>query len=113
MVVVIVVAMALAMAMSMKMTMEMEMTMAIAIATAGRIKKNHSLLLQGEDMQGNKMDSNNLATLFAPNILHSMKPGDGTISPGDYKILSIQIFNIQIFKYPPFNEARRWDNITW
>jgi hypothetical protein len=27
------------------------------------------------------MDSNNLATLFAPNILHSMKPGDGTISP--------------------------------
>ena len=31
------------------------------------------------------MDSNNLATLFAPNILHSMKPGDGTISPGDTK----------------------------
>ena len=29
------------------------------------------------------MDSNNLATLFAPNILHSMKagPGDGTMSP--------------------------------
>ena len=26
---------------------------------------------------GNKMDSNNLATLFAPNILHSIKPGDG------------------------------------
>ena len=37
---------------------------------------------QGEDINGNKMDSNNLATLFAPNILHSMKPGDGTMSPG-------------------------------
>ena len=35
----------------------------------------------GEDLVGNKMDSNNLATLFAPNILHSMKPGDGTMSP--------------------------------
>ena len=44
-----------------------------------------NVLVQGEDMQGNKMDSNNLATLFAPNILHSMKPGDGTISPGNYK----------------------------
>ena len=30
----------------------------------------------GEDLTGNKMDSNNLATLFAPNILHCMKPGD-------------------------------------
>ena len=30
----------------------------------------------GEDLTGNKMDSNNLATLFAPNILHSMKPGE-------------------------------------
>jgi len=36
---------------------------------------------QGEDINGNKMDSNNLATLFAPNILHSMKSGDGTMSP--------------------------------
>ena len=44
------------------------------------------MIFQGEDMQGNKMDSNNLATLFAPNILHSMKPGDGTISPGDYQL---------------------------
>ena len=35
----------------------------------------------GEELVGNKMDSNNLATLFAPNILHSMKPGDGTMSP--------------------------------
>ena len=36
-----------------------------------------------QDVTGNKMDSNNLATLFAPNILHSMKagPGDGTMSP--------------------------------
>ena len=35
----------------------------------------------GEELTGNKMDSNNLATLFAPNILHSMKTGDGTMSP--------------------------------
>lgn len=28
----------------------------------------------GEWIVGNKMDSNNLATLFAPNILHSCKP---------------------------------------
>ena len=53
-----------------------------------------NVLVQGEDMQGNKMDSNNLATLFAPNILHSMKPGDGTISPGDYQIWT------NITKYP-------------
>ena len=40
----------------------------------------------GEDLTGNKMDSNNLATLFAPNILHSMKTGDGTMSPeNNYK----------------------------
>ena len=35
----------------------------------------------GEDLPGNKMDSNNIATLFAPNILHSMKTADGTMSP--------------------------------
>ena len=29
----------------------------------------------GEMELGNKMDSNNLATLFAPNILHTVKPG--------------------------------------
>ncbi|CAL4130521.1 unnamed protein product, partial [Meganyctiphanes norvegica] len=32
----------------------------------------------GEVLQGNKMDSSNLATLFAPNILHSVKPGSLT-----------------------------------
>lgn len=26
-------------------------------------------------MSGSKMDSNNLATVFAPNILHCIKPG--------------------------------------
>ena len=31
----------------------------------------------GEEVPGNKMDSNNIATLFAPNILHSMKIEDG------------------------------------
>ncbi|KAK4290133.1 hypothetical protein Pmani_036952 [Petrolisthes manimaculis] len=29
----------------------------------------------GETLQGNRMDSSNLATLFAPNILHMVKPG--------------------------------------
>ena len=29
----------------------------------------------GEMVLGNKMDSNSLATLFAPNILHTVKPG--------------------------------------
>ncbi len=40
------------------------------------------LTMQGEDIPGNKMDSNNLATLFAPNILHSMKTTEGVTSPG-------------------------------
>ena len=35
----------------------------------------------GEDLVGNKMDSNNLATLFAPNIFHTMKSTEGTMSP--------------------------------
>ena len=35
----------------------------------------------GEDLVGNKMDSNNLATLFAPNILHTIKPGDSASGP--------------------------------
>lgn len=29
-------------------------------------------------LQGNKMDSSNLATLFAPNILHAVRPGGGS-----------------------------------
>ncbi|XP_076060802.1 uncharacterized protein LOC143036847 isoform X2 [Oratosquilla oratoria] len=33
------------------------------------------LTKQGETVQGNKMDSSNLATLFAPNILHDVRPG--------------------------------------
>ena len=31
--------------------------------------------LAGEWVVGSKMDSNNLATVFAPNILHCIKPG--------------------------------------
>ncbi|XP_068219556.1 uncharacterized protein RhoGAP102A isoform X2 [Palaemon carinicauda] len=34
----------------------------------------------GETLHGNKMDSSNLATLFAPNILHMVKPGTETMS---------------------------------
>ncbi|XP_056640965.1 uncharacterized protein LOC130447933 [Diorhabda sublineata] len=34
----------------------------------------------GEIILGNKMDSNNLATVFAPNILHCIKPGSKEIS---------------------------------
>ncbi|XP_063611958.1 uncharacterized protein LOC134785525 [Penaeus indicus] len=37
----------------------------------------------GETLQGNKMDSSNLATLFAPNILHTVKPGTETMSTSD------------------------------
>ncbi|CAH1159539.1 unnamed protein product [Phaedon cochleariae] len=39
----------------------------------------------GEDILGNKMDSTNLATVFAPNILHCIKPGakDGADRPED------------------------------
>ncbi|KAF7284838.1 hypothetical protein GWI33_021481 [Rhynchophorus ferrugineus] len=36
---------------------------------------NDSKNALGEDLAGNKMDSNNLATVFAPNILHCIKPG--------------------------------------
>ncbi|GLG99660.1 Rho GTPase-activating protein conundrum [Gryllus bimaculatus] len=32
----------------------------------------------GEWVTGNKMDSNNLATMFAPNVLHCVKPGSGS-----------------------------------
>lgn len=32
-------------------------------------------LFSGLTITGNKMDSNNLATVFAPNILHCIKPG--------------------------------------
>lgn len=39
--------------------------------------------LLGETLQGNKMDSSNLATLFAPNILHTVKPGTETMSTSD------------------------------
>jgi len=36
---------------------------------------NCQFFTAGEWMTGNKMDSTNLATLFAPNILHCFKPG--------------------------------------
>jgi hypothetical protein len=48
--------------------------------------------LQGEDIPGNKMDSNNLATLFAPNILHSMKTAEGAAAPGALYNHSAHIF---------------------
>ncbi|XP_060531686.1 uncharacterized protein LOC132705231 [Cylas formicarius] len=34
----------------------------------------------GEEVAGNKMDSNNLATVFAPNILHCLKPGSKDVT---------------------------------
>ncbi|XP_030761287.1 uncharacterized protein LOC115886333 isoform X2 [Sitophilus oryzae] len=34
----------------------------------------------GEELPGNKMDTNNLATVFAPNILHCIKPGGKDMS---------------------------------
>ncbi|CAG9762437.1 unnamed protein product [Ceutorhynchus assimilis] len=36
---------------------------------------NDSKNALGEDLAGNKMDTNNLATVIAPNILHCIKPG--------------------------------------
>ncbi|CAG9856797.1 unnamed protein product [Phyllotreta striolata] len=46
----------------------------------------------GESLTGNKMDSNNLATVFAPNILHCVKPGakDNADKPED----RIDIINV-------------------
>ncbi|KAJ8919389.1 hypothetical protein NQ315_016482 [Exocentrus adspersus] len=46
----------------------------------------------GEPIVGNKMDSNNLATVFAPNILHCIKPGskDSADRPED----RIDIINV-------------------
>ena len=37
-------------------------------------------ILQTAGDAGNKMDSNNLATIFAPNILHQIKPGTESLS---------------------------------
>lgn len=39
--------------------------------------------ISGETSVGNKMDSSNLATIFAPNILHSMKPGTDHLSTSE------------------------------
>ncbi|KAG5885856.1 hypothetical protein JTB14_035876 [Gonioctena quinquepunctata] len=46
----------------------------------------------GEPISGNKMDAQNLATVFAPNILHCIKPGakDGADRPED----RIDIINV-------------------
>ncbi|XP_071545387.1 uncharacterized protein RhoGAP102A isoform X2 [Panulirus ornatus] len=41
------------------------------------------LTTTGETIQGNKMDSSNLATLFAPNILHTVKPGCESMSTSE------------------------------
>lgn len=50
------------------------------------------MLLSGEVITGNKMDSSNLATVFAPNILHCIKPGskDSSDRPED----RIDIINV-------------------
>lgn len=34
-----------------------------------------NIRIAGDSTPGNKMDSSNLATVFAPNILHCIKPG--------------------------------------
>ena len=41
-------------------------------------KSNDHQTVDGDWESGNKMDSNNLATLFAPNLLHTIKPGTTT-----------------------------------
>ncbi|KAK8748139.1 hypothetical protein OTU49_016331 [Cherax quadricarinatus] len=51
----------------------------------------------GEIIQGNKMDSSNLATLFAPNILHAVKPGTESMSTTEMAIHAeerIEVINV-------------------
>ncbi|XP_025835981.1 uncharacterized protein LOC108739746 isoform X2 [Agrilus planipennis] len=45
----------------------------------------------GESIQGNKMDSNNLATVFAPNILHCNKPGAKDVEKPEDRIDVINV----------------------
>nr|CAD7400832.1 unnamed protein product [Timema poppensis] len=62
-----------------------------------------------EWVSGNKMDSNNLATLFAPNILHCIKPGSTKEIIADSPEERIDVINVirtmidhnqQLFKVP-------------
>ncbi|CAG2056492.1 unnamed protein product [Timema podura] len=64
---------------------------------------------EGEWVSGNKMDSNNLATLFAPNILHCIKPGSTKEIIADSPEERIDVINVirtmidhnqQLFKVP-------------
>ncbi|RZC43330.1 RhoGAP domain containing protein, partial [Asbolus verrucosus] len=48
----------------------------------------------GECISGNKMDSNNLATVFAPNILHCIKPGSSKDNSADRPEDRIDIINV-------------------
>nr|XP_968130.4 PREDICTED: uncharacterized protein LOC656511 [Tribolium castaneum] len=48
----------------------------------------------GECVSGNKMDSNNLATVFAPNILHCIKPGSSKEIASDRPEDRIDIINV-------------------
>nr|CAD7258492.1 unnamed protein product [Timema shepardi] len=64
---------------------------------------------KGEWVSGNKMDSSNLATLFAPNILHCIKPGSTKEIIADSPEERIDVINVirtmidhnqQLFKVP-------------
>nr|CAD7425497.1 unnamed protein product [Timema monikensis] len=64
---------------------------------------------KGKWVSGNKMDSNNLATLFAPNILHCIKPGSNKEIIADSPEERIDVINVirtmidhnqQLFKVP-------------
>lgn len=48
----------------------------------------------GEWVAGNKMDSNNLATIFAPNILHCIKPGNQGKDFADRSEDRIDVINV-------------------
>lgn len=48
----------------------------------------------GEDIPGNKMDSTNLATVFAPNILHCVKPGSSKDTASDKPEDRIDVINV-------------------
>ncbi|XP_050298074.1 uncharacterized protein LOC126737287 [Anthonomus grandis grandis] len=54
----------------------------------------------GEELSGNKMDSNNLATVFAPNILHCIKPGSKDVQDrSEDRLDIINVVRIMIDHY--------------
>lgn len=62
-----------------------DQTNSLGKTTTPVLKSELTVLFLGECIQGNKMDATNLATVFAPNVLHCNKPGgkEGVEKPED------------------------------